>query len=55
VSQINAPVEMDGRTVGQMVAPHVAHQFEGDLEVTAQVIEGAYTPGVSQAAFRRPS
>jgi hypothetical protein len=55
VIQINAPVEMDGRTVGQMVAPHVAHQFEGDLEVTAQVIEGAYTPGVSQAAFRRPS
>lgn len=52
--QLQAGVSMDGQSVGRLVAPVVATVFEQDLEVSAQVVESAFTPGVHQRAFRRP-
>lgn len=48
-------VVMDGQIVGRLVAPHVDAEFERDLEITSQVVESTFTPGVSQQAFRKPT
>lgn len=52
--QLTAPVTMDGKTVGTIVAPFVSEVFSDDLTVAANVTNAVFTPGVSQSAFRKP-
>lgn len=54
ISMSMGSVVMDGRVVGQIVAPHIAEVLSDELDVSANVMDAVYTPGVKQQAFRSP-